>query len=177
MKKLLFLLIGMMLFLTACGSGDNEIEAISDTGGGEAASREAENTTLSDTTVETDEYKIVIKDSEIIQADYKDSEYLTLDIEFTNKRSEPTTPWYGFARTINAYQETDTTIEELEELLAPMYPEDYKAELIDTASSEIKEGSTVDAVVGYELIYPKQHVRLIDGDDEPETFEKIVETK
>ncbi|MBM7600357.1 hypothetical protein JOC34_002748 [Virgibacillus halotolerans] len=76
-----------------------------------------------------------------------------------------------------ANQETDTTIELLDGANG-QYPDDYKADLVEMGDTNVKSGATVDAVVGFQIKYAGEPVQLIDsnGSDNPETFERIVET-
>lgn len=182
MKKILFLLTVTLLTLglAACGSGksSNSTEDKSAESKNESKEQnESPKQELSDTTMETDEYKFVIKNVDQLKSPLNDSQILALEIEFTNKSDEATDPWMALATNIRANQETDTTVEMLDGANG-LYPEDYKTNLVEMGDTDVKSGATVDAIVGFEIKYPGEPVHLVDFDspDKPEKFERIVET-
>src|SRR5699024_7584879 len=188
-KKLVAIIAGVTVFLGACGASDEgvsgdspEVEAeesdevAADTPEDSEESEEADE--LSDDTVENDDYKFVIKDIEQIDGKY-DSQVLALEVEYTNKSDESSSPWMAIVGMIKANQETDTTIEMLTGANAH-FPDDYKTELVEMGDSDVKGGeTTVDAVIGFEIEFPGEPVHLIDFNitDKPEAFERVVETE
>src|SRR5699024_5542155 len=189
-KKLVAIIAGVMVFLGACGANDEgasgdspEVEAEESTDEEVANdtsedSGEEETEELSDDTVEDDDYKFVIKDVEQIDGNY-DSNVLALEVEFTNKSDESSSPWMAIVGMIKANQETETTIESLTGANAH-FPEDYKPELVEMGDSDVKgDDTTVDAVIGFEIEFPGETIHLIYFNmmDKPETFERVVETE
>lgn len=190
-KRLIAVIVVFTMLLGACGaSGDEKTsgsdpesskseEASNDSAeDSEEESEEESEEKLSDDTVENDDYKIVIKDIEQIDGKY-DSDALALEIEFTNKTDESTSPWMAIVGMIKANQETDKTIEMLNGANG-LFPDDYKTELVEMGDSDVKgDGTTVDAVIGFEIEFPGDPVHLIDFNmtDKPETFERVVETE
>ncbi|MBM7598021.1 hypothetical protein JOC34_000378 [Virgibacillus halotolerans] len=184
MKKLFVPLLSFAFILGACGNTSNEEgtaeENVSQKEIAEVSSEEStdvkESVEISDDTVEDDDYKIVVKDVEQIDGNY-DTQVLALEVEFTNKSEDSISPW--MSSLIKANQETDTTVELLDGANG-LFPDDYKPKLVEMGDSDVKGGgTTVDAVIGYEIEYPGEPVQLIDfnGSDTPETFEKVVETE
>lgn len=178
-------LLSLGLILGACGSNDTTTnndepdteEKTQDSNNSGNDSKKEENAAISDDTVETDDYKIVIKEIEQLKGNY-DTSILAIEIEYTNKTGESQNPWFDVAGAIKATQETDSTIELLDGANG-LYPEDYKTELVKMGDSDVKgNDTTVNAVVGFEIKFPGKPVSLIDfnGSDTPETFERIVET-
>ncbi len=182
MKKILLLLVVSILTfgLVACGS-DTSSNSNEDTNTENKEESKEKNESpkqeLSDTTLETDEYKFVIKNTEQLKSPLNDSQILALEIEFTNKSDEATDPWMALATNIAANQETDTTVEMLDGANG-LYPDDYKPELVEMGDTNVKSGATVDAVVGFEIKYPGEPVYLVDFDspDNPEKFKRVIET-
>lgn len=133
---------------------------------------------LSDDAVEDDDYKIEIKDVEQIDGE-PEADVLALEIEFTNKSESPVSPWSGAVGLLHAQQETDETVETLRGANAH-FPGDYKPELVGMGGTKVKGGgTTVDAVIGYQIEYSDEDVHLMDfnANYEPETFERVVETE
>ena len=78
---------------------------------------------------------------------------------------------------IKAEQETDVTVESLNGANG-QFPEDYKPDLVEMGDTGIKPGATVDAVIGFEIIYPGEPVKLTNFSFTDEVlFEKVVETE
>ncbi|GIN89117.1 hypothetical protein J22TS1_01680 [Siminovitchia terrae] len=182
MKKIILLLtVTILTFgLAACGGNksNNSNEGKNTENNSESKEQnESPKQELSDTTMETDEYKFVIKNVEQLKSPLNDSQILALEIEFTNKSDEATDPWMALAVNIRANQETDATVEMLDGANG-LYPDDYKTDLVEMGDTDVKSGATVDAIVGFEIKYPGEPVHLVDFDspDKPEKFEKIVET-
>lgn len=184
MKKYLALILGCMLFLAACGD-DNE-----DSNGSASGSEQVEGTTneesdnqdnedsngeVSDTSFDTGDYVYEIKEVEQITGKYDDKQVLALEISFTNNTDQPTSPWMALG--IKAEQETDVTVESLNGANG-QFPEDYKPDLVEMGDTDIKPGATVDAVIGFEIIYPGEPVKLTNFSFTDEVlFEKVVETE
>ncbi|MCC2250384.1 DUF5067 domain-containing protein [Virgibacillus sp. AGTR] len=189
MKKLVFLLLIALLAITliACGSGEKEADGTSKSADSDTqqdksdtedeVKKEEATKELSDTVLETEDSKIVIKNIEQLTGNYEEKQILAIEMEFTNKSDSPEAPWMEAATVLNAVQETDTTVETLSGGNS-FLPEDYKPELAKLWKTDIKSGATVDVVIAYELLYPGNPVRIMDRtlDDKPEKFERIVET-
>lgn len=120
-------------------------------------------------TIEADGYTFVIKEHEVLDsALFDDKKILAVHLTFTNNTNEPANIW--MTQSFKAEQETDATVELLMGANG-QYPDDYYPELVELGSEvDIKPGATVDAVIGYELIYPDQPVYIrpfiSDGDYE-----------
>ncbi|WP_040978323.1 DUF5067 domain-containing protein [Oceanobacillus jeddahense] len=197
MKKLLFLLVGMVLFLAACGDDSSNSDTSADTStdkteeasaeeteqedsdtGEEANDEEEEQTDeVSDSYLDTGDYIYEIKEIEQMEGQFGDgTQIIAIELTFTNNSDEATSPW--FSQGIGAEQETDTTVETLMGANG-QFPEDYKPELVEMGDTDVKPGATVDAVIGYTLEYPGEPVRLYEFmlfDEEDISFERIVET-
>lgn len=187
MKKLSFIFLVLLLsaFLAACG--DNENKDGNDTSNPVGADNNsnnevdnakendsASNDEVSDTSFDNGEYIYEIKEVEQITSQYDDSQVLAVEISFTNNTDEPTSPWMALG--LSAEQETETTVEGLDGANG-LYPEDYKTELVEMGDTDIKPGATVDAVIGFEILYPGEPVRLYNFSFTDEVlFERIVET-
>lgn len=135
-----------------------------------------ENKKLSDSVVESNSSKIVIKNIEQVESKFGGNPVLALEITFTNKSSRPTTPWIASATTLKAIQETEATVETLN---GGRLPDSYKPDLVKMGDTNVKSGAIVDAVISFEIVDPGNPVRLINFsiDNEPTTFERVVETK
>ena len=102
------------------------------------------------------------------------TQILAIELSFTNNTDEPVSPWMSLG--IQAEQETDTTVEMLTGANG-LFPEDYKPDLVKMGDTDVKPGATVDAVIGYEILYPGKPVRLTNFSFTDEIlFERIVET-
>ncbi|WP_054753619.1 DUF5067 domain-containing protein [Piscibacillus salipiscarius] len=112
---------------------------------------------VSDTVLENEDYKYVIKGTEQLTGKYEDRPILAVEVEFTNKTDEPTSPWMALA--LKAEQETDTTVEILNGANG-LFPDDYKPDLVKMGDTNVKSGATVEAVIGYEILYPGSPVIL-----------------
>lgn len=175
MKKLMLLITMFMLgFLVACGSDDTSNET---TENGNAIAKESETESaseLSDSSFEVRDYVYEIKETEQITGT-RDEEVLAVEISFTNNSDEPISPWMSLG--IRAEQETDVTVESLTGSNGS-FPDDYKSELVEMGNTDIKPGATVDAVIGYEIMYPGTPIKLTNFNFTDEAlFEKTIETK
>jgi hypothetical protein len=177
LKKLFILLLGVLL-LAACGEEGNEATTPEEEPEQEETNEFEETTELSDTTLETDNYTFVIKEVEQLEGKFDDTQILAVEIEFTNNSDESISPWMASAGEIKAQQETEDTVESLDGANG-LYPDDYKTELVEMGDTDVKSGSTVDAVIGYEILYPGEQVKLMDFtlSDEPEKFERNIDTE
>lgn len=180
------LMVVLMLLVTACGGGtqpateavtEQTTEATAVEGVGTKEVTEAETEISSPTSIigqkiETDDYVIVVNGTEVIEGQYDDfGDILALDITFTNKSDQPTSPW--MALVFKAEQETETTVELLNGANG-LFKEDYNPEKVKMGDTSIKPGATVDAIFGYELLYPGEpvYIRSFTGDD----YEFMIET-
>ena len=177
MKKILIIL-SLMLVLTACGETTEEnVEETQTVEQTETVEEEPVEETVEETnieevanenTYEDDNVKVVIKDYEFMEGEF-DTDIVALTIDFTNKNEKPIDPWFGFP--LKGEQETDDTVELLNGANG-LYPEGYKTEAVEMTDKQIKQGSTVEAVVGFELVYPDSLVYLRDWGGE---YEYILE--
>src|SRR5690625_4379542 len=169
-RSLMFVLFTVLsLFLIAC-NGDDKPTDETNTENQEVK----EKSSVSDTTLDTGDYVYEIKDIEQVVGK-EDMNILAVEVEFTNKSDEPKSPW--MAGELFAEQETETTVELLNGALG-MFPDDYKPELTEMGDTNVKPGATVDAVIGYEILYPGNPVRLYNFMyDENPLFERVVETE
>lgn len=156
MKKLLFLLIGVTLLLAACGDDEPTSEGSNGT---------------NDTYFDNGDYEYEIKEIEQVSSDM--GEILAIELTFTNNTDDAQSPWMSLG--IQAEQETESTVETLNGALG-MFPDDYKTDLVEMGDTDVKPGESVDAVIGYELEYPGEQVRLYDMWEEG-LFEKTVDTE
>lgn len=183
MKKILFILVGLVLLLAACGNESND----SDNNGGnssESNSQESNNDNnedkedsgneVSDTRFDNGDYVYEIKAIEQITSQYDDTQILAIEMSFTNNTEEATSPWMSLG--IDAEQETETTVETLMGANG-LFPEDYKPDLVKMGDTDVKPGATVDAVIGFEILYPGEPVKLTNFSFTDEVlFERVVET-
>lgn len=186
MKKLLLLITTLFLTLglAACGGTNSEEQSTNQDNQTESENTEETNkeetedknnkSEVSDTTLDTGDYVYTIKEVEQITSKYDDTQILAVEIEFTNNSDEPTSPWMAMG--ITAEQETDVTVETLNGANG-LFPDDYKPELVEMGDTDIKPGATVDAVIGFEILYPGEPVKLSEFSfTDDVSFERIVET-
>lgn len=186
----------MKLFLVACGSSNNnesdetlsnEVEEASaeeteqdDSDADEEANDEEEEQTdeVSDSYLDTGDYIYKIKEIEQVESKFGDgTRALAIELAFTINSYEPKSAWMSLG--LAAEQSTETTVEELDGENTHL-PEDYKPDLAELWTMDIKPGATVDVVIAFEILYPGEPVRLYDrfGDiSGNSTFERIVETE
>ncbi|MEN2467920.1 DUF5067 domain-containing protein [Ornithinibacillus sp. JPR2-1] len=181
MKKILFILVGLVLLLAACGNDSND----SGDNGGKSSENKTQETNndnkdedngseVSDTGFDNGDYVYEIKSIEQITGKYNDTQILAIEMSFTNNSEEATSPWMSIG--IDAKQETDTTVETLTGANG-QFPEDYKPDLVKMGNTDVKPGATVDAVIGFEILYPGEPVKLTNFTFTDEVlFEKVVET-
>lgn len=188
MKRFLILLIGITLFLAACGGDSEEANEANDPEEStqeetndseqETEDEDAEETSadVSDTSFDNGDYVYEIKEIEQMESGFGDgAQILAIELSFTNNTDEPTSPWMALG--IQAEQETETTVEQLNGANG-MYPDDYKTDLVEMGDTDVKPGATVDAVIGFEILYPGEPVKLTNFSFTDEVlFEKIVETE
>ncbi|MFS0786020.1 DUF5067 domain-containing protein [Shouchella sp. 1P09AA] len=192
MKKFLLTSALVSVFvLSACGDTNEESNS-SDSEEGATAEENTDSTNdseessedvddqndsaaVSDTTLDTGDYVYEIKEIEQLESQYdENTKILAIEVSFTNNSEDPTSPW--MAQGFMAEQETDTTVETLMGSNG-LYPEDYKPELVDMGDTDIKPGATVDAVIGYEIMYPGEPVTLKEFSfTDDVSFERVVET-
>lgn len=188
MKKLSFIFLAMLLsmVLVACGDNENnngnDAPTPTDTDNDSNNANENGNTTndaanndVSDTSFDNGDYVYEIKEVEQMESGFEDgTQILAVELSFTNNTDEPTSPWMALG--LSAEQETDVTVEGLDGANG-LYPDDYKTELVEMGDTDIKPGATVDAVIGFEILYPGEPVRLYNFSfDDEILFEKVVET-
>lgn len=191
MKKFLILIVGLALFLAACGGDDGETNETNepeettqeDTNNNDEADQEEEqqedteeaDSEVSDTSFDNGDYVYEIKEIEQMEGKFEDgTQILAIEISFTNNTDEPTSPWMALG--LHAEQETDVTVEALNGANG-QYPDDYKPELVDMGDTDIKPGATVDAVIGFEILYPGEPVKLTNFSFTDEVlFERVIET-
>ncbi len=189
MKRFLILVIGLTLFLAACGDDSNETneatkpeentqEETTDMDQNEQETEDTEevNADVSDTSFDNGDYVYKIKEIEQMESGFEDgTQILAIELSFTNNTDEPTSPWMALG--IQAEQETDVTVEQLNGANG-MYPDDYKTDLVEMGDTDIKPGATVDAVIGFEILYPGEPVKLTNFSFTDEVlFERVVETE
>ncbi len=183
MKKILLLSSILLIALLAACSGSNEDAGVGGSNGSEESKEEStdnessESKEISDTHLDTGDYVYEIKEIEQMESKFEDgTKIIAVELSFTNNSDEPASPWMSLG--FFAEQETDTTVEQLNGANG-LFPEDYKQELVVMGDTDVKPGATVDAVIGYELLYPGEPVRLYEAmamSDEELTFERTVET-
>ncbi len=172
MKKiLLFIFVAILgVTLVACSSDSDENKSNSNDGKG---TKESSKSEVSDTKFDDGNYIFEIKSTEQLTGKY-DTQILAVEVTFTNNTDEPTSPWMALG--IRADQETDTTVELLDGANG-QYPDDYKTDLVEMGDTDIKPGATVDAIIGYEILYPGEPVILTNFDfSDEELFKRVVET-
>lgn len=174
MKKtfLIFITILLSVLLVACGDDSNENKTNNNDMKG---TKEASKSEVSDTKFDDGNYIFEIKSTEQLTGKYDDTQILAVEVTFTNNTDEPTSPWMALG--IRADQETDTTVELLDGANG-QYPDDYKTDLVEMGDTDIKPGATVDAIIGYEILYPGEPVILTNFDfSDKELFKRVVDTK
>lgn len=196
MKKILMLFLATILAvsLAACGddnegdvsaadnnSNDNTEEPDTETNDSndneENENEEEPANEVSDSYLDNGDHIFEIKEIEQMESQFGDgTQIIAVELTFTNNSEEATSPWMAMG--IGAEQETDVTVEELYGANG-MFPEDYKTDLVEMGDTNVKPGATVDAVIGFELLYPGEPVRLYDfrSFDDDGDFERIVETE
>ena len=184
MKKIFFtlLILSLSILMVACGSNNEETNAdgdstenVEDSINAEEKEEAKEKEEISDTKFDNGDYVYEIKSVEQITGKYDDKQILAIELSFTNNTEEPKSPWMALG--IHAEQETDTTVETLIGANG-QFPDDYKPELVEMGDTDIKPGATVDAVIGYEIMYPGSPVTLTNFSMMDEKiFEGIVETE
>ncbi|WP_206859074.1 DUF5067 domain-containing protein [Candidatus Enterococcus mangumiae] len=182
MKKIVtlgFILISSIT-LGACNNNDSNSSSNNSSSSdiifeSSSTSDETETRTASDTTFEDDSSKIVIKNTEELTSQYDvNKKILAMEIEYTNKGDEAQSPWFAFATSIRAIQETDTT-EEILNGANGLFAEDYKPDLVKMGDTNVKSGATVDAVIGLVILYPGSPITMQDVMANG-VFEKTIET-
>lgn len=187
MKKLTLVLI-LALILAACGADETDTsaapevpEALDATETEAPATEpetedeteaEVESTDIIGHTFKTENYELTVNGTEVIESKYDDfGDILALDVTFTNNSDQSTSPW--MAMIFKAEQETDTTVELLNGANG-IFPEDYETEKVEMGDTNIKPDATVDAIIGFELLYPGEPVYIRDFffDD----YEFVIET-
>lgn len=168
----------LSMFLVACGEDEKEKEpspADENESSEVENDSEEENNEISDTHLDNGDYVYEIKEVEQITSQYDDTQILAVELTFTNNTGDPTSPW--MSQGIKAEQETDATVELLNGANG-LFPDDYKTELVEMGDTDIKPGATVDAVIGFEILYPGEPVNLLDFSfDDTVSFERVVETE
>lgn len=153
------------LLLTACGGKTNEVknEPAKENKTNAVESVESKQESSKESNIFEDESaKVVIKDYEFLKSQYdKNADIVALTIEFTNKTDEAVDPWFGTP--LKGEQETDKTIELLDGANG-LFPEDYKPNLVAASDVQVKPGTTVEAVIGYELKIKDSPVYVRDWD-------------
>lgn len=153
------------LLLTACGGKTNEVknETPKKNQNNVVESVESKQESSKESNIFEDETaKVVIKDYEFLKSQYDENvDIVALTIEFTNKRDEAVDPWFGTP--LKGEQETDKTIELLDGANG-LFPEDYKPDLVAASDVQVKPGTTVEAVIGYELKIKDSPVYVRDWD-------------
>lgn len=178
MKRILLLMgtLVISLVLAACGGDSPEKENPSKKGDEESKSG------VSDTSIDDGDYVYEIKAVEQITSQYDDAQVLAVELSFTNNTDEPTSPWMALG--LSAEQEAEATVEGLDGATVEgldgangLFPDDYKTELVEMGDTDIKPGATVDAVIGFEILYPGEPVKLYNFSFTDEVlFEKVIET-
>lgn len=180
MRNLLLILTAVALsFLVACGDSEEATDAESGNDTATTEMNEDENAEeessgdVSDTSFDNGDYVYEIKEVEQIVGK-NDMDILAVEMTFTNNTDEATSPWMSIG--LAAEQETDTTVESLTGANG-RFEDDYKPELTEMGDTDVKPGATVEAVIGYEILYPGEPVRLYNRSiDDELLFEKIVKT-
>ncbi|MBU5266224.1 DUF5067 domain-containing protein [Virgibacillus proomii] len=179
MKRILVLLISFtfVIVLAACGNKEESTAKEQPPEKAEKVEVKNEKEEKSSDTAESEFNTIKIKSIEQIESEDGDSQILTIEVDYTNKDEEPDDLYMASLYTIKAEQETDKTVEELEDALMEV-PESYKPELVEMSQKQVKPGETVTGVLAYEILYPGEPVKLTDSGlglgEKP--FEKIIET-
>lgn len=181
MKKTM-LLIALAL-LTACSTETAKTEATTESVVTEAetevqtemvAETETEDTKDTDIigkTMEEFGHSVTVNSYEFVEPQWEEAgKILALDVTYTNNSEEPTSPW--MAMVFKAEQETDTTIELLDGGFG-VIPDDYEPEKVEMATTDVKPGATVDAVIPIELLYDDQPVFIRPFMDN--SFEYVIE--
>src|SRR5690625_4982284 len=115
----------------------------------------------------------IITIEEILSKD-EDAQIITVELRLTNNTDEPIDPWMAMG--LSAEQETEATVEGLDGANG-LFPDDYKGELVEMGDTDVKPGATVDAVIGFEILYPGESVKLYNFSYTDEVlFEKTVDT-
>ena len=188
-KYLLSFSLGAVLFLSACGDGtdepvaseeDEEVSAVEDEAEeNQLDDAEPEASEVSDSYLDTGDFIFEFNEVEQMESGRNpEDQIIAIELTFTNNSDDAISPWMASAQAISAIQETDVTEETLQGANG-QYPDGYKTELVDMGDTNVKAGATVEAVIGYQLLYPGEEVILEErtfGDSEP-TFIKIIETE
>lgn len=185
------LLIGLALFLAACGEteaeeSEPEVEAseAEEVGEEEEAEEEVaeeetaeaeESSEISNEVYEDEEFKFVFGDAEQIEGKYGD-EILAIEVKFTNKTDSPESPWMVAAMLLEMNEVTEVTTEPVIGGLGQI-PEDYRQDFYEM-DTEINGGETVNTVISFEIQEPGSTIEVRDRtlDGEPEQFEWVYET-
>ncbi|HEY5576407.1 MAG TPA: DUF5067 domain-containing protein [Clostridiaceae bacterium] len=175
----LFLSIVFMIGLSGCGSSTSSTNSGNSSN---TSSNTSENTTTktqaSDSYYKSSDGIYEIKSVEQMKGKYGDNQIIAITLNYTNTTDKAQSPWFAIALDMNATQETDKTVEPLNGANG-YYPDSYKAEAVKMGDTDIKPGATVEAVVGYTLLYPGSPVYLRDrsfGDKDGTKFERIIQT-
>ncbi|MBM7634028.1 DUF5067 domain-containing protein [Geomicrobium sediminis] len=195
-KYLLSIGLGSALLLSACGDGTDEPSDADEAEGAEEDSAadvdeddqeelsadeddDTANNEVNDDYLDTGDYVFEFQEVEQMEnARDEETQIIAIELTFTNNSDDDTSPWMAAAQAYSSEQETDVTVESLMGANGS-FPEGYKEELVNMGDTNIKPGATVDAVIGYELLYPGEDVILSErsfGNDDI-TFEKIIETE
>lgn len=183
MKKVLLLLVALLfsVVLVACGdsntttekgnNGESEVANVEE----KAKNEDETSDKISDTSFDDGDYVYEIKEIEQMEGKYEDgTQILAIELSFTNNTDEPISPWMSLG--INAEQETEATVETLNGANG-LFPDDYKADLVKMGDTDVKPSATVDAVIGYEILYPGEPIKLTNFNfADEELFERVVET-
>ena len=172
-----------MFALAACGDTTEDANAneSDDSTATESTSDATEETEadveevsdVSDSSFDNGDYVYEIKNIEQLDGKY-DMPILAVEMSFINNTDEPQSPWMSVG--IEAVQETDVTVEMLTGANG-QFPDDYKTDLVEMGDTNVKPGATVDAVIGFEIIYPGEPVTLKNFSFTDEVlFETTVET-
>jgi len=184
-KKLALLSLSA-LTLAACGSAESTEEAAASSSSAasesvlvEESSSVTAEPTKSDTIFEGSNGTYEITAVEQMAGEHGDNtRIIAITMNYTNTTDEPQNPWFAIAFDMTATQETDVTIETLMGANG-QYPEGYKPEAVAMGETDIKPGATVEAVVGYTLLFPGSPVYLRDSNmasDDGTLFERVIET-
>lgn len=168
MKKILFLLVGLMLFLSACGGDDNSSQAKKPTSQNDNDDKQTE---ISNKVFENEDYKFVFGESEQIKGK-RGNQVLKIDVEFTNKNDKAQSAWMALSVALSTDEVTEATTESIIGAIGGLSNEPKI-----TMDTKINTGKTVDTVLAFELQHPGAKVKIADGEFTGEkTFKKVIET-